>query len=62
MPRAYSDDSMQVPLLDLRLQYASMREDIPSALTRVRDSRRFIMGPEVEQLESEVAAAAERVA
>jgi len=57
MARAHSDDSMQVPLLDLRLQYASMREDILSAITRVCDSQQFIMGPEVEQLESEVAAA-----
>ena len=48
---------MQVPLLDLRLQYASLREDILSALTRVCDSQQFIMGPEVEQLEYEVAAA-----
>jgi dTDP-4-amino-4,6-dideoxygalactose transaminase len=55
--RAQSDDRMQVPLLNLRLQYASMREDILSAITRVCDSQQFIMGPEVEQLESEVAAA-----
>ena len=34
-----------------------MREDILSALTRVCDSQQFIMGPEVEQLESEAAAA-----
>jgi len=48
---------MRVPLLDLRLQYASMRADILSAITRVCDSQQFIMGPEVEQLESEVASA-----
>jgi dTDP-4-amino-4,6-dideoxygalactose transaminase len=47
---------MQVPLLDLRLQYASIREEILSAVTRVCDSQQFIMGPEVERLESEVAA------
>ena len=46
---------MQVPLLDLRLQYASIREEILSAITRVCDSQQFIMGPEVERLESEVA-------
>ena len=40
---------MQAPLLDLRLQYASIREEILSAVTRVCDSRQFIMGPEVEQ-------------
>ena len=48
---------MKVPLLDLRLQYASIRDAILSAVTRVCDSQQFIMGPEVEQLESEIAAA-----
>ncbi len=48
---------MQVPLLDLKLQYASLREDILSAVTRVCDSQQFIMGPEVERLEFEIAAA-----
>jgi dTDP-4-amino-4,6-dideoxygalactose transaminase len=56
-PQVHTDEQMQVPLLDLRLQYASIREDILSAVTRVCDSRQFIMGPEVERLESEVAAA-----
>ena len=56
-PQAHTNEQMQVPLLDLRLQYASIREDILSAVTRVCDSQQFIMGPEVERLESEVAAA-----
>ena len=47
---------MQVPSLDLRLQYASIREEILFAVTRVCDSQQFIMGPEVERLDSEVAA------
>ena len=55
-PQVHTDEQMQVPLLDLRLQYASIREDILSAVTRVCDSQQFIMGPEVERLESEVAA------
>jgi dTDP-4-amino-4,6-dideoxygalactose transaminase len=55
--QVHTDEQMQVPLLDLRLQYASIREDILSAVTRVCDSQQFIMGPEVERLESEVAAA-----
>jgi dTDP-4-amino-4,6-dideoxygalactose transaminase len=57
MSRAHSDDSMQVPLLDLPLQNASIREDILSARARVHDSQQFIMGPGVEQLEYEVAPA-----
>jgi dTDP-4-amino-4,6-dideoxygalactose transaminase len=52
----FPDTMMKVPLLDLRIQYASIREEILAALTRVCDSQQFIMGPEVEQLESEVAA------
>jgi len=55
-PQVHTDEQMQVPLLDLQLQYASIREDILSAVTRVCDSQQFIMGPEVERLESEVAA------
>ena len=50
---------MQVPLLDFRLQYASIREGVLSAVTRVCDSQQFILGSEVEQLESEIAAAIE---
>ena len=53
-PRASTDERMQVPLLDLRLRYASIREDILSAVTRACDSQRFIMGSEMERLESEL--------
>ena len=45
-----------VPLLDLHAQYAPLREEILAAITRVCDSQRFILGPEVEALESELAA------
>jgi len=47
---------LKVPLLDLHAQYASIREDVLAAITRVCDSQQFIMGPEVEQLERELAA------
>lgn len=45
-----------VPLLDLRGQYAPLRESILGAMTRVCDSQRFIMGPEVVALEEELGA------
>lgn len=45
-----------VPLLDLEGQYRPLRDDILAAITRVCDSQRFIMGPEVEALERELAA------
>lgn len=47
---------MKVPLLDLKLQYAALRADIDAALARVVDSQQFILGPEVEALEQEIAA------
>ena len=45
-----------VPLLDLEAQYRPLRDDILAAITRVCDSQRFIMGPEVEALERELEA------
>lgn len=46
---------LSVPLLDLAAQYQPIRDDILTAITRVCDSQRFIMGPEVEGLERELA-------
>ena len=46
---------MKVPLLDLQAQYRPLREEFFAAITRVCDSQRFIMGPEVEALERELA-------
>lgn len=45
-----------VPLLDLQAQYASIRGEIETAVLDVLASQRFILGPEVEALEAEVAA------
>ena len=45
-----------VPLLDLQAQYRPIRGEILEALTRVADSQRFILGPEVETFEREIAA------
>jgi dTDP-4-amino-4,6-dideoxygalactose transaminase len=44
-----------VPLLDLRRQYAGLRAEILAAITRVCDAQHFILGPEVEALEKEIA-------
>ncbi len=46
--------STKVPLLDLQAQYAPLRGEILAAITRVCDSQRFIMGPEVDALETEL--------
>jgi dTDP-4-amino-4,6-dideoxygalactose transaminase len=45
-----------VPLLDLKAQYAPLREEIREAIDRVADAQYFILGPEVEALEKEIAA------
>jgi dTDP-4-amino-4,6-dideoxygalactose transaminase len=47
---------IKVPLLDLTLQYASIRRDVEDAIARVCASQQFIMGPEVEAFEREIAA------
>lgn len=43
-------------MLDLKAQYAQIRDEVLGAITRVCDSQRFIMGPEVDALEQELAA------
>lgn len=45
-----------IPLLDLQAQYRPIRGAVLAALTRVADSQRFILGPEVDALERELAA------
>lgn len=47
---------MRVPLLDLRPQYRSIKAELDAALMRVVESQLFILGPEVEALEAELAA------
>ena len=46
---------MRVPLLDLRAQYAPLKDEIEEAVRRVMDSQQFIMGPDVAALENEIA-------
>ena len=45
-----------VPQVDLKAQYATLREEIQAALARVCASQRFILGPEGTALEQELAA------
>jgi dTDP-4-amino-4,6-dideoxygalactose transaminase len=46
----------EVPLLDLKSQYASIRDEVREAVDRVMDSQQLILGPEVEAFEKEMAA------
>jgi len=44
-----------VPLLDLKAQYATIRDEVQLAINRVLESQHFILGPEVQALEEEIA-------
>lgn len=46
----------EVPLLDLKLQYASIKQEIDEAMHQVVDSQYFVLGPEVAAFEEEIAA------
>ncbi|MGB3212657.1 MAG: DegT/DnrJ/EryC1/StrS family aminotransferase [Desulforhopalus sp.] len=46
---------MKVPLLDLQAQLDYLEDDLLAAVTRVVKSTRYIQGPEVEELEKEIA-------
>jgi len=46
---------MNVPLLDLQAQYASLRDGVHQAVERVLDSQRFVLGDEVRELEGSIA-------
>jgi len=45
-----------VPLLDLQAQYRTIRDEVQAAVNAVLESQRFILGPEVDALEAEIAA------
>ncbi len=44
-----------IPLLDLKPQYASIRAEIDEAVARVVEAQGFVLGPEVEAFEAEIA-------
>jgi dTDP-4-amino-4,6-dideoxygalactose transaminase len=48
---------MQVPLLDLTLQFRGIADEMQQVLQQVVEEQRFILGPTVDRFESEVAAA-----
>ena len=47
--------AMKVPLLDLKAEYAGLRDEILPALERVCQNSSFVLGPEVEAFEREFA-------
>ncbi len=44
---------MKVPLLDLKLQYNSLKKELDEALLKVAESQYFILGPEVDKMEKD---------
>ncbi len=46
---------MNVPLLDLKAQYATIKAEVDAAIAEVFESQHFILGPKVEQCETAVA-------
>ncbi|MCQ2352940.1 MAG: DegT/DnrJ/EryC1/StrS family aminotransferase [Victivallaceae bacterium] len=47
---------MPVPLLDLRAQYASFKDEVLPVIAEICDAQQFILGAKVETFEKEVAA------
>ena len=47
--------SLAVPALNLKAQYQTIRDEIEPVVLRLFESQMFVMGPEVEKLEAELA-------
>ncbi|MGY6528571.1 MAG: DegT/DnrJ/EryC1/StrS family aminotransferase [Cyanobacterium sp.] len=46
---------MKIPILDLKLQYQQLKSEIDGAIALVLESTQFVLGPEVQKLEQEIA-------
>src|SRR5271166_5981817 len=47
---------MNIPLLDLKAQYASIKNEVNAAIGEVLESQQFILGPKVDECEKAIAA------
>jgi dTDP-4-amino-4,6-dideoxygalactose transaminase len=50
-----SPGPFKIPIIDLRAQYARIREQVRAAVDEVTDSQQFILGPVVEEFERQMA-------
>jgi len=50
-----SNPSPKIPIVDLRAQYAAIRDQVREAIDTVAESQQFILGPAVNQFETEMA-------
>src|SRR5438045_3251756 len=46
----------KIPMLDLKAQYRNLAGEIDAAVKKVLESQQLILGPEVKELEKEIAA------
>jgi dTDP-4-amino-4,6-dideoxygalactose transaminase len=46
---------MKVPLLDLKAQYLTIKDEVLTATRELYETQRFILGPKVEKLEEQIA-------
>src|SRR5215210_3432313 len=53
--RAKPRSLVNIPLLDLVAQYRTIKDDVLTAMMTVIERQGFVMGPEVAQLEAEIA-------
>ncbi|HEY1284157.1 MAG TPA: DegT/DnrJ/EryC1/StrS family aminotransferase [Steroidobacteraceae bacterium] len=56
LSKSQSQPAMQVPLLDLKLQYQPLKAEIQAVIEKVCASQQFILGPATRELEASVAA------
>lgn len=54
-PDSFADFLMKVPLLDLKAQYATIRDEVRAGIDRVMESQQFVLGPETVKLEEDLA-------
>lgn len=55
MDAPHQDGASPVPLIDVSRQYEPLKQEILAAIAQVCDSGRFILGPDCQQLEREMA-------
>jgi dTDP-4-amino-4,6-dideoxygalactose transaminase len=46
---------MAIPLVDLKAQYATIKDEVNEAIKDVLESQIFILGPKVKELEDKIA-------
>lgn len=56
---AMGEQAMEVPMLDLKAQYTTIKDQILAAVSEVLDSQHCIGGPKVAELEQKIAAMSE---